>query len=98
MSAKLTAKSVRRSRSLGRRRFSQRNQTHIVAQKAKNPSMRACWAMWIWVGAQLMSAKTPSAQAGPAKRQVNPAAAKRRSEEHTSELQSQSNLVCRLLL
>src|SRR2546430_11069626 len=27
-----------------------------------------------------------------------PAAADRRSEEHTSELQSQSNLVCRLLL
>src|SRR2546430_5561291 len=28
----------------------------------------------------------------------NPALARRRSEEHTSELQSQSNLVCRLLL
>src|SRR2546430_9179943 len=27
-----------------------------------------------------------------------PAASQRRSEEHTSELQSQSNLVCRLLL
>src|SRR2546427_2014938 len=27
-----------------------------------------------------------------------PAALRRRSEEHTSELQSQSNLVCRLLL
>src|SRR5688572_33128399 len=27
-----------------------------------------------------------------------PAAGQRRSEEHTSELQSQSNLVCRLLL
>src|SRR2546430_13499183 len=30
----------------------------------------------------------------PARRRVGP----RRSEEHTSELQSQSNLVCRLLL
>src|SRR5256886_5870254 len=30
--------------------------------------------------------------------EVAPALAKARSEEHTSELQSQSNLVCRLLL
>src|SRR2546430_5473702 len=30
--------------------------------------------------------------------QVRPAALQLRSEEHTSELQSQSNLVCRLLL
>src|SRR2546427_3341511 len=29
---------------------------------------------------------------------VSPHAGQRRSEEHTSELQSQSNLVCRLLL
>src|SRR2546430_3713177 len=33
---------------------------------------------------------------GPALGETRPAA--RRSEEHTSELQSQSNLVCRLLL
>src|SRR5688572_31836972 len=33
---------------------------------------------------------------GPMARQARPGAA--RSEEHTSELQSQSNLVCRLLL
>src|SRR5205085_3656819 len=32
------------------------------------------------------------------KRRVRPRAAGKRSEEHTSELQSQSNLVCRLLL
>src|SRR2546427_2335828 len=31
-------------------------------------------------------------------RQHEPLDARRRSEEHTSELQSQSNLVCRLLL
>src|SRR2546430_12376889 len=31
-------------------------------------------------------------------RQVGAAAERERSEEHTSELQSQSNLVCRLLL
>src|SRR2546430_6068325 len=30
--------------------------------------------------------------------QVKPSRVKERSEEHTSELQSQSNLVCRLLL
>src|SRR5438270_11811393 len=29
---------------------------------------------------------------------INPAVPTKRSEEHTSELQSQSNLVCRLLL
>src|SRR2546427_7170002 len=34
----------------------------------------------------------------PAARHRVPARAQRRSEEHTSELQSQSNLVCRLLL
>src|SRR5688572_31291381 len=38
------------------------------------------------------SAPTPSAR-GP-----SPSRRSRRSEEHTSELQSQSNLVCRLLL
>src|SRR5688572_33505315 len=38
----------------------------------------------------------PAAQHGRAERAIGPAAP--RSEEHTSELQSQSNLVCRLLL
>src|SRR2546430_10615767 len=33
-----------------------------------------------------------------ARRDADPAARAARSEEHTSELQSQSNLVCRLLL
>src|SRR2546427_3864093 len=37
-------------------------------------------------------ARTKHMRSGPAKRAHN------RSEEHTSELQSQSNLVCRLLL
>src|SRR2546430_10956330 len=41
-------------------------------------------------------------RAGPASKRAAPPAAprtaSRRSEEHTSELQSQSNLVCRLLL
>src|SRR2546427_2597963 len=38
------------------------------------------------------------ADAGAAKAPGATARANRRSEEHTSELQSQSNLVCRLLL
>src|SRR5688572_32552473 len=36
--------------------------------------------------------------ADPRRRHQGPGAADPRSEEHTSELQSQSNLVCRLLL
>src|SRR2546430_13259938 len=36
--------------------------------------------------------------AQPAIKDTKPVTAKMRSEEHTSELQSQSNLVCRLLL
>src|SRR2546430_6683372 len=49
------------------------------------------------------TSKTPkrSARWSPACRTSSPwtpAARARRSEEHTSELQSQSNLVCRLLL
>src|SRR2546430_13445127 len=45
------------------------------------------------------TARTRVAQgAGPAARGFRRIAAFPRSEEHTSELQSQSNLVCRLLL
>src|SRR2546430_10605549 len=44
----------------------------------------------------------PSSPPGPPPHGTSPAASERspssRSEEHTSELQSQSNLVCRLLL
>src|SRR5688572_32398701 len=39
----------------------------------------------------LPAARAPARRVGPARRRL-------RSEEHTSELQSQSNLVCRLLL
>src|SRR2546430_15642456 len=38
------------------------------------------------------------ARRGPRRPRNRPRALDRRSEEHTSELQSQSNLVCRLLL
>src|SRR2546430_4280467 len=40
----------------------------------------------------------PAAYVGRAPRQVDDFLERVRSEEHTSELQSQSNLVCRLLL
>src|SRR5688572_31280542 len=42
------------------------------------------------------AAETPTCRAHTVRRRTAPSA--RRSEEHTSELQSQSNLVCRLLL
>src|SRR2546430_13224146 len=41
---------------------------------------------------------TPAFPRSPADRDTAPAPSRARSEEHTSELQSQSNLVCRLLL
>src|SRR5688572_32368022 len=44
------------------------------------------------------SRSSPSACARPSARRFTTNSASGRSEEHTSELQSQSNLVCRLLL
>src|SRR2546430_9660887 len=44
-----------------------------------------------------LGARRSSAMTAPASNEVLPPPSKR-SEEHTSELQSQSNLVCRLLL
>src|SRR2546427_6148419 len=49
-------------------------------------SMR--WTLFVMIGLFLLSATRSDAQV----------LHKKRSEEHTSELQSQSNLVCRLLL
>src|SRR2546422_4985076 len=43
---------------------------------------------WVW----------PRAAISPMRRSTRAAAASRRSEEHTSELQSRLHLVCRLLL
>src|SRR5438270_6937562 len=43
-------------------------------------------------------AGSPSSPEGPSAPSPIPRTPPRRSEEHTSELQSQSNLVCRLLL
>src|SRR2546430_17662661 len=42
--------------------------------------------------------RIPAISAGPAAAAHSMADSRKRSEEHTSELQSQSNLVCRLLL
>src|SRR2546430_7614684 len=42
--------------------------------------------------------RSSSWSSAPAGRGVPPCSCRHRSEEHTSELQSQSNLVCRLLL
>src|SRR2546430_8764766 len=48
----------------------------------------------VLIGSKLATARAPASWAI----RVTSAASSRRSEEHTSELQSQSNLVCRLLL
>src|SRR2546430_3619688 len=44
------------------------------------------------------SPRPPPRGTGPGRRARSATCVRRRSEEHTSELQSQSNLVCRLLL
>src|SRR5688572_32491560 len=53
----------------------------------------------VWDGALCRAASgRVSGARPPGDRRGGPRARRRRSEEHTSELQSQSNLVCRLLL
>src|SRR2546427_11301522 len=47
---------------------------------------------------QLVATSTPRRSSRSTKTPASGARTKNRSEEHTSELQSQSNLVCRLLL
>src|SRR5688572_31612020 len=49
-------------------------------------------------GAALFAGRVPSESAPVARRLAAAGTLMLRSEEHTSELQSQSNLVCRLLL
>src|SRR5688572_32360323 len=60
---------------------------------------------WFWHCTVTSFPPSPKATAGLAKARVHQASGggeagdyERRSEEHTSELQSQSNIVCRLLL
>src|SRR5688572_32506973 len=50
------------------------------------------------VAATEVSVELPEEVIAPVALRLLPASAVSRSEEHTSELQSQSNLVCRLLL
>src|SRR2546427_9438868 len=52
----------------------------------------------VHVQRQLAAARQRGMLAGLALNPASPLALAERSEEHTSELQSQSNLVCRLLL
>src|SRR5256885_12056211 len=59
----------------------------------RSPS-RAAFCFWVG-GARILALGTP---ASPARTRRNPDAPCRRSEEHTSELQSPCNIVCRLLL
>src|SRR5689334_24026139 len=47
---------------------------------------------------RLFSASAPARSRGTASPRADPPSRRRRSEEHTSELQSQFHLVCRLLL
>src|SRR2546430_10605051 len=57
------------------------------------------WNYWVTITGQQNHAGTTDAAPQGCRRRDGPAGdAYPRSEEHTSELQSQSNLVCRLLL
>src|SRR5438046_8548553 len=55
-------------------------------------------AVAIWVTSMAMPACMPAVTAEPALKPNQPTHSSERSEEHTSELQSLTNLVCRLLL
>src|SRR2546430_7707227 len=54
--------------------------------------------MTIWTFRATISPARPPSPGSPGSARPSSRRAPRRSEEHTSELQSQSNLVCRLLL
>src|SRR2546430_13279123 len=56
-------------------------------------SLHDALPIWMWAAIALMGALAQRRATGAGQRIVTS-----RSEEHTSELQSQSNLVCRLLL
>src|SRR2546427_8807416 len=66
-------------------------------------SARLSGGLHLFCRARVLPARRPAAASRRARRGIGhvragAAARQRRSEEHTSELQSQSNLVCRLLL
>src|SRR5688572_31412775 len=66
--------------------------TLFRSRRLPGRAVPGCWPI-----RKLSQAKTPSKLVASAL-EVRPVPPRRRSEEHTSELQSQSNLVCRLLL
>src|SRR5256886_11035174 len=68
-----------------------REPTSCTPGGARRARQRIAYARWMGLRFDLQSHSTHSDGALPAAEVV-------RSEEHTSELQSQSNLVCRLLL
>src|SRR5437764_3078614 len=63
--------------------------------RSQNCSRRDCslFVYWWWISSAWLRSSVPSNQA-----RVTRSFASRRSEEHTSELQSPMYLVCRLLL
>src|SRR5256885_5184015 len=56
---------------------------------------RSCWGRVSWPGSSTASSRRAG---GPERRRAPTVPRSGRSEEHTSELQSPCNLVCRLLL
>src|SRR5688572_31116400 len=72
--------------------FRSRRRTAAVPRPTERPATAARR------GRRHRFGRPPAANRDAAGRATGPPARPRRSEEHTSELQSQSNLVCRLLL
>src|SRR5205085_9911103 len=67
---------------------------HDALPISPRPRGRSLWAGIFWQN----DAHAYGHRPGPEARRPGGVRRRRRSEEHTSELQSQSNLVCRLLL
>src|SRR5690606_40088937 len=68
------------------------------AARARSPSCGARWRQRARSRSKAPSRKCPEPQAGSIMRNPSRPNSSIRSEEHTSELQSRENLVCRLLL
>src|SRR5256886_13603138 len=70
---------------------------HLFANDLKNSSTSAKGKS-LWISSISRSIGTSKTRKGRPAKSTTTRASASRSEEHTSELQSQSNLVCRLLL
>src|SRR2546430_7563445 len=68
----------------------------ICPRGARRSPPRSCRGRW--TGSRRCGGPSSRPRASPGPVSATASAPRRRSEEHTSELQSQSNLVCRLLL